>query len=92
MPRPKGSKNKKTLAAALTPEAIGEKLAAAEREITALEGQLRAKKSERRALVKAGAEAARIAAQKQAEQEKAQILAAVEHSEKSVAEILEFLK
>jgi len=88
MPRPKGSKNKKTVIV----ENIDEKIAAAEKEIVELTDALKAKKAELKDLVKAKAESAKIAAAKKAEEDKATILAAVEKSGKSVEEILEMLK
>ena len=88
MPRPKGSKNKKTVIV----ENIDEKIAAAEKEIAELTDTLKTKKAELKDLVKAKAESAKIAAAKKAEEDKATILAAVEKSGKSVEEILEMLK
>ena len=88
MPRPKGSKNKKTVFV----ENIDEKIAAAEKEIAELTETLKTKKAVLKDLVKAKAENAKIAAAKKAEEDKAAILAAVEKSGKTVEEILEMLK
>ena len=91
MPRPKGSKNKKTISQVLPVENIDEKIAAAEAEIEKLAADLKAKKSELKTLLKAKETAAKAAAAKKAEEDKAAILAAVESSEKTVEEILKFL-
>ena len=88
MPRPKGSKNKKTVFV----ENIDEKIAATEKEIAELTDALKAKKAELKQLAKAKAESEKIAAAKKAEEDKAAILDAVEKSGKSIEEILEMLK
>ncbi len=88
MPRPKGSKNKKPLLV----ENVDEKLAVTQREIAELTEALRAKRTELKALNKAKAESARIAAAKKAEEDRAAILSAVERSGKSLAEVLELLQ
>lgn len=67
MPRPKGSKNKKTVIV----ENIDEKITAAEREIAELTDTLKTKKAYLKELVKAKAESAKIAAAKKAEEDKA---------------------
>jgi septal ring factor EnvC (AmiA/AmiB activator) len=90
MPRPKGSKNKKTLSVSI-PENVEEKIAAVEAEIAELGKTLKAKKAELKELVKAKEEAVRIAAEKKAEEDKAKILEAVEKSGKSIEVILEML-
>ena len=83
MPRPKGSKNKKTISQILPVENIDEKIAAVEAEIEKLTADLKAKKTELKDLLKA---------KEIAVEDKAAILAAVESSGKSIEEILEFLK
>ena len=95
MPRPKGSKNKKTTISTEvieTVESINEKIAAAEAAIATLTDDLKSKKAELKQLVKQKAEAEAVAAKKKAEEDKAAILAAVEASGKSIDEILELLK
>lgn len=95
MPRPKGSKNKKTTISTEvieTVESIESRIAAAEAAIETLTNDLKAKKAELKELVKLKAEAEKLAAEKKAEEDKAAILAAVEASGKSVEEILELLK
>ena len=92
MPRPKGSKNKKTISQILPVENIDEKIAAVEAEIEKLTADLKAKKTELKDLLKAKEIAVKAAAEKKAEEDKAAILAAVESSGKSIEEILEFLK
>lgn len=95
MPRPKGSKNKKsTISTEVieTVESINEKIAAAEAAIATLTDDLKSKKAELKQLVKLKAEAEAVAAKKKAEEDKKAILDAVEKSSKSVEEILELLK
>ena len=87
MPRPKGSRNKKSI-----PNNIDEQLSAITAEIEALSAQLKEKKAEQKKLLKARAEADRLAAKKKAEEDRKMILEAVQSSGKSVEEILEFLK
>ena len=89
MPRPKGSKNKKSAAPAV--EDIDQKIAAAEAEIEELGAQLKAKKAELKALVKEKEAALAAAAEKKAEEEKAKLLDALAKSGKSIDEIIEFL-
>ncbi len=88
MPRPKGSKNKKTL---LT-ENLEAKIAAAESEIAALTEQLKAKKAELKLMQKEKARSDKRAAAKKAEEDKAKLLEAISASGKSVEEVLEMLK
>jgi len=93
MPRPKGSKNKKTT---IVIEAeilanIDEKIAAAEAAIAELTESLKAKKAELKELTKAKAEAEKLAAEKKAEEEKAKLLEAVAASGKSIDEIIEMI-
>ncbi len=92
MPRPKGSKNKKTISQILPVENIDEKIAAVEAEIEKLTVDLKTKKNELKDLLKAKEIAAKAAAEKKAAEDKAAILAAVESSGKTIEEILEFLK
>ena len=93
MPRPKGSKNKKSVAApALDLESIKQRIDAIEHEIDELNEALKAKKTELKALTKQKAEAEVAAAAKKAEADKAAILAAVEASGKTVEEILDLLR
>ncbi len=89
MPRPKGSKNKKTV---MIVENAEEKIAALEAEIKTLTADLRAKKAELKKLAKAKLEAEKAAAAKKAEEDKQRLLEAVEKSGKSVEEILNMLK
>lgn len=91
MPRPKGSKNKKTISQILPVENIDEKIAAAEAEIEKLTADLKTRKNELKDLLKAKEIAAKATAEKKAEEDKAAILAAVESSGKTMEEILEFL-
>ena len=71
MPRPKGSKNKKTVS---IQENVEDKIAAVEAEIAELGTQLKAKKAELKQLVKAKAESDRIAAERKAEEDKKAIV------------------
>ena len=91
MPRPKGSKNKKTISQILPVENLDEKIATAEAEIEKLTADLKTRKSELKDLLKAKEIAAKASAEKKAEEDKAAILTAVESSGKTVEEILEFL-
>ena len=96
MPRPKGSKNKKT--AANTPdinisiESVDEQIKALEAEIESMTASLKDKKAELKTLIKTKEKAEKIAAEKKAEEEKARLLEAVAASGKSIDEILEMLK
>ena len=95
MPRPKGSKNRKTVekaAKAVVTENLDEKLAAVQAEIDEISAQLKAKKAELKKLTQAKAEAEKAEAAKKAEEAKAAILEAVAASGKSVDEILDMLK
>ena len=93
MPRPKGSKNKKTtiVIEAETLANIDEKIAAAEAAIVELTEGLKAKKAELKELTKAKVEAEKAAAEKKAEEEKAKLLEAVVASGKSIDEIIEMI-
>ena len=97
MPRPKGSKNKKT-ATANTPdinvsiESLDEQIKATEAEIENMTASLKDKKAELKALLKKKDKAEKAAAEKKAEEEKARLLEAVAASGKSIDEILEMLK
>ena len=92
MPRPKGSKNKKTAVVVDTVENVDEKIAAVEAEIAALTEELKAKKAELKKLTKAKEKAEKVAAEKQAEEDRAKLLEAITASGKSVDEVLELLK
>lgn len=92
MPRPKGSKNKKTAVVVDTVENVDEKIAAVEAEIAALTEELKAKKAELKMLTKAKEKAEKAAAEKQAEEDRAKLLEAITASGKSVDEVLELLK
>ena len=91
MPRPKGSKNKKSLVVVDTVENIDEKIIAAESAIAALTEELKAKKAELKELTKAKAEAEKLAAEKKAEEDKAKLMEAIAASGKSVEEIINLL-
>lgn len=91
MPRPKGSKNKKTTAA-IPLEEVEVKIAAIQAEIDDLGAKLKAKKAELKNLTKQKASAEKAAAEKKLEEDKAKILAAVENSGKTLEEVLELLK
>ena len=92
MPRPKGSKNKKSAAPVLDLAAIEEKMAAVEAEITSLSEQLKNRKDELKGLIKEKEAAIAATAAKKAEEDKQAILDAVAKSGKSIEEILELLK
>jgi len=97
MPRPKGSKNKKT-ATANTPdinvsiESLDEQIKATEAEIENMTASLKDKKAELKKLNKAKEKAEKLAAEQKAEEDKIRILDAVAASGKSIDEILEMLK
>jgi len=91
MPRPKGSKNRKSKTVAAV-ENVNERIEAVSAEIESLKEQLKAKKAELKDLNKAKEEADKLAAEKKAEEDKSAILAAVAASGKSVDEILDMLK
>ncbi len=87
MPRPKGSKNKTT-----DLDSINQTIVSLEAEISEMTEQLKAKKASLKELgkQKLAAEAAEKA--RRAAEDKAQILAAIEASGKSLEEILDLLK
>ena len=91
MPRPKGSKNKKTAVVIETVENIDEKIAVAETTIAEMTEALKAKKAELKELTKAKAEAETIAAEKKAEEERTKLLEAVAASGKSIDEIISLI-
>ena len=91
MPRPKGSKNKKTVVIIDTPENIDEKIAAAEAAIAEMTEVLKTKKAELKKLTKAKIEAEKVAAEKKAEEEKAKLMDAIAASGKTVDEIIQLL-
>lgn len=93
MPRPKGSKNKKSIIPeTVAIENIDEMVSAAQAEIEKLAAELKSKKAELKKLLKMQEAQIKAAAAKKAEEDKAAILAAVEASGKSVEEILDLLK
>lgn len=107
MPRPKGSKNRRTDVAAggvfpqgaLTSgeviakiEAINSSIAAAEDQIEELGIELREKKAELKALKKTRTEAEAYLAERKAQEDQMKILDAVASSGKSVDEILAMLR
>ena len=94
MPRPKGSKNKKTIAAAAVVDNVNydEKIAAIEAEIAALNDQLKEKKAELKAAQKGKANAEAAALAKKVEEDKAALLKAFENSGKTVDDIVAFIK
>ena len=87
MPRPNGSKNQATPI-----ENVDEKIAAVEAEIADLQASLKAKKAELRKLAVLKARADKVAAAKQAEEDRKKLLEAIEKSGKSIDEVIEFLK
>ena len=91
MPRPKGSKNKKTAIVIETVENIDEKIGAAETAIAEMTEALKAKKAELKELTKAKVEAEKIAAEKKAEEERTKLLEAVAASGKTVDEIISLI-
>ena len=88
MPRPKGSRNKKTLLI----ENVDERISAVEGEIARLGAEMKTRKAELRSLTKAKLTADKAAAARKAEEDKKAILAAAEASGKTVEEILAFLQ
>ena len=88
MPRPKGSKNKVKVVV----ENVDEKIIAVEAEIEKLTADIKAKKSELKDLRKAKIKADKVAAEKKAAEEKAEMLAAIEKSGLSFAEVMDLLK
>jgi len=97
MPRPKGSKNKKTAATNtmeinISIESLDEQIKTTEAEIESMTAALKDKKTELKALIKSKDQAEKIAAEKKAEEDKIRILDAMAASGKSVDEILEMLK
>ena len=97
MPRPKGSKNKKTAATNtmeinISIESLDEQIKATEAEIESMTASLKDKKAELKALLKKKDKAEKAAAEQKAEEDKIRILDAVAASGKSIDEILEMLK
>ena len=90
MPRPKGSKNKKSLVVD-TVENIDGRITTVESAIAELTEELKAKKAELKELTKAKAEAERLAAEKKAEEDKDRLMEAFAASGKSVDEIISLL-
>ena len=91
MPRPKGSKNKKSPIVVEIVENIDEEIATAESAIASLTEELKAKKAELKELTKAKAEAEKLAAEKKAEEDKAKLMEAIAASGKSVDQIISLL-
>ena len=91
MPRPKGSKNKKTAVIIETVESIDERIATTEAAISALTEELKAKKAELKELTKAKEAAEKLAAEKKAEEDKTKLLDAVATSGKSIEEIIDMI-
>ena len=91
MPRPKGSKNKKTAVVIETVENIDERIAATESAISTLTEELKAKKAELKELTKAKAEAEKLVAEKKAEEDKTKLLDAIAASGKSIDEVIEMI-
>lgn len=92
VPRPKGSKNKKSLVVVDIVENLDDKIAAVEADITKLNEDLKARKAELKKLSKAKVEAARVAAEKQVEADKAKLLEVISASGKSINEVIDMLK
>ena len=90
MPRPKGSKNKKTTITVI--ENIDDKIAVAEAAVSSLTEELKAKKKELKDLLRAKEQAAVLAAEKKAEEDKAKLLDAVAASGKSIDDIISLLQ
>ena len=85
-------RRKKTIGEILPVEAINEKIVALEADIEKINADLKAKKSELKALAKDKEAAIKAAAERKVEEEKVAILDAVKSSGKTVEEILDFLK
>lgn len=95
MPRPKGSKNRKTSVNTemeLTLENICERIAEVEENIEMLANELKSKKAELKELTKLKERAEAAVAAKKAEEDKEAILAAVAASGKTAEEIIEMIK
>ena len=90
MPRPKGSKNKKTTSIPSL-AAIQEQIETVAGEIESITAEIKTKKAFLKQLQKDLAVAKEMAEMKKAEEEMAAILKAVKESDKSVDEIIEFL-
>ena len=91
VPRPKGSKNKKTILFD-TVEEIDAKIAEAEAAVTSLTEELKTKKKELKDLIKAKADAEKIAAEKKEEEAKERLLEAFAASGKSIDEVISLLQ
>ena len=91
MPRPKGSKNKKTAVLTETVENIDERIAAMESAISALTEELKTKKAELKELTKAKVAAEKMAAEKKAEEDKTKLLDAIAASGKSIDDIINMI-
>lgn len=94
MPRPKGSKNKKT-AATTTINSVEEydaQIATATADVERLTAELKNKKVELKKLIKERTAAEETVAVAKAEEDKERLLTAVAASGKSIDEVLELLK
>ena len=91
MPRPKGSKNKKTTVVIESVENIEERIAATESAISTLTEELKAKKAELKELTKVKVAAEKLAAEKKAEEDKTKLLDAIAASGKSIDEIIDMI-
>ena len=91
MPRPKGSKNKKTTRVIETVENFDERIPATESAISTLTEELKAKKAELKELAKAKATAEKLAAEKKAEGDRTKLLDAIADSGKSIDEVIEMI-
>ena len=91
MPRPKGSKIKKTAVVIETVENIDERIAATESAISTLTEELKAKKAELKEMTKAKAAAEKLAEEKKAEEDRTKLLDAVAASGKSIEEIIDMI-
>ena len=91
MPRPKGSKNKKTAVVIETVENIDERIDVTESAISTLTEELKAKKAELKELTKAKVAAEKLAVEKKAEEDKTKLLDAIAASGKSIDEIIDMI-
>ena len=93
MPRPKGSKNKKTATTTIiSVEEYDAQIAALNTEIETMTAELKNKKAELKKLTKERTAAEEAAVAAKAEEDKTKLLQAVAASGKSIDEVLELLK
>ena len=96
MPRPKGSKNKKTIQAlatiATTVDSFDEQIAAVNKEIDELNAALKARKADLKKLTAKKLKAEKAAADRKLEEDKEKIFDAIKQSGKSAEEILALIK